>query len=155
MKTYHVLVAIAAVVLAVVSSAQEHEKRISRSDLPAAVKKTVAAQTQGATARGFNEETENGKTYYEVQLTVNGHSKDILIDPTGAVVEVEEQVDLASLPAEVQIGLQAKAGSGKLSKVESITKHDKIVAYEAKVVSNGKRSEIQVGPDGKGLHHEE
>jgi len=55
----------------------------------------------------------------------------------------------------VQSGLQEKAGKGKLGKVESITKHDKLVAYEAKVTTNGKKSEIQVGPDGKPLDHEE
>jgi hypothetical protein len=149
------LAAIAATLCAIPSPAQEHEKRINRSDLPPAVEKTVAAQTQGATIRGFNQEKENGQTYYEAELTVNGHSKDILIDSTGAVAEVEEQVDFASLPAAVQSGLQAKAGTGKLGKVESITKHDKLVAYEAKVVTNGKRSEIQVGADGKPLAHEE
>jgi hypothetical protein len=146
---------IAATLCAISSPAEEHEKKINRSDLPAAVERTVAAQTQGATIRGFNEEKENGKTYYEAELTVNGHSKDILIDPAGAIVEIEEQVVLTSLPAAVQSGLQAKAGSGKLGKVESITKRDKIVAYEAKVTTNGKRSEIQVGPDGKPLDHEE
>jgi len=146
---------IAATLCAISSPAEEHEKKINRSDLPAAVEKTVAAQTQGATIRGCNEEKENGKTYYEAELTVNGHSKDILIDPAGAIVEIEEQVVLTSLPAAVQSGLQAKAGSGKLGKVESITKRDKIVAYEAKVTTNGKRSEIQVGPDGKPLDHEE
>jgi hypothetical protein len=146
---------IAATLCALPSPAQEHEKKINRSDLPPAVEKTVAAQTQGATIRGFNEEKENGQTYYEAELTVNGHSKDILIDPTGAVAEVEEQVEFASLPAAVQSGLQAKAGTGKLGKVESITKHDKLVAYEAKVMTNGKRSEVQVGPDGKPLAHEE
>lgn len=149
------LTIVAAALCAIPSPAEEHEKKINRSELPAAVEKTVAAQTQGATIRGFNEEKENGKTYYEAELTVNGHSKDILIDSAGAVVEIEEQVDLASLPAAVQSGLQAKAGSGKLGKVESITKHDKVVAYEAKVISNGKRTEIQVGPDGKPLDHEE
>ena len=149
------LTLIATALCVVPSTAEEHEKKINRSDLPPAVEKTVAAQTQGASIRGFNEEKENGKTYYEAELTVNGHSKDILIDPSGAVVEVEEQVDLASLSAAVQSGLQAKAGSGKLGKVESISKHDKIVAYEAKVMTNGKRSEIQVGPDGKPLDHEE
>jgi hypothetical protein len=149
------LTVIAATLCTVPLSAEEHEKKINRSDLPPAVEKTVAAQTQGATIRGFNEEKENGKTYFEAELTVNGHSKDILIDPTGAIVEVEEQVEFASLPAAVQSGLQAKAGSGKLGKVESITKHDKLVAYEAKVMTNGKRSEVQVGPDGKPLDHEE
>jgi len=149
------LTVLAASLCSLPSHAEEHEKKISRADLPPAVEKTVVAQTQGATIRGFNEEKENGKTYYEVELTVNGHSKDVLIDQTGSVEEVEEQVDFASLPADVQSGLKAKAGSGKLGKVESITKHDKLVAYEAKVATNGKRSEIQVGPDGKPLDHEE
>jgi hypothetical protein len=149
------LAVIAATLCAIPSIAQEHEKKINRSDLPPAVEKTVATQTQGATIRGFNQEEENGQTFYEAELTVNGHSKNILIDPTGAIAEVEEQIDFASLPAAVQSGLQAKAGTGKLGKVESITKHDKLVAYEAKVVTNGKRSEVQVGPDGKPLAHEE
>ncbi len=149
------LTVIAASLCAVPLPAQEHEKKLNRSDLPAAVEKTVAANTQGATIRGFNEEKENGKTYYEAELTVNGHSKDLLIDPTGAVVEIEEQVEFGSLPAAVQSGLQTKAGSGRVGKVESITKHDKLVAYEAKVMTGGKRSEVQVGPDGKPLDHEE
>jgi hypothetical protein len=51
--------------------------------------------------------------------------------------------------------LQAKAGKGKITKVESLTKKDKLVAYEAQVVTNGKKSEVQVGPDGKPLDHEE
>jgi hypothetical protein len=157
MRTPHTfaLAVIAATLCAIPSPAQEREKKINRSDLPPAVEKPVAAQTQGATIRGFNEEKENGQTYYEAELTVNGHSKDILIDPSGAIAEVEEQVNFASLPAPVQSGLQAKAGTGKLGKVESITKHDKLVAYEAKVVTNGKRSEVQVGPEGKPLAHEE
>ena len=73
----------------------------------------------------------------------------------GSIVEVEEQVALDSLSAEVKAGLQAKAGKGKITKVESLTKKDKLVAYEAKVETNGKKTEIQVGPDGKPLDHEE
>jgi hypothetical protein len=141
--------------LAAFSAAQEQEKQIKRSDLPAAVQKAVDAQAQGATVKGFSQEKENGKTYYEAELSVNGHSKDVLMDPTGAVVEVEEEVALDSLPAAVKDGLQAKAGKGKLVRVESITKHDKLVAYEAKVHTNGQKSEVQVGPDGKPLDHEE
>jgi hypothetical protein len=146
---------VATTLCALPSTAQEHEKKINRSNLPPAVEKTVAAQAQGATIRGFNQEKEDGKTFYEAELTVNGHSKDILIDPTGAIAEIEEQVDPASLPPAVQSGLQAKAGSGKLGEVVSITKHDKLVAYEAKVTTSGKHSEVQVGPDGKALDHEE
>jgi uncharacterized membrane protein YkoI len=136
-------------------SAFTQEKKIQRSDLPAAVEKTVVTQSRGAIIRDFSEEKENGQTFYETELVVNGHSKDVLMDANGVVVEVEEQVALDSLPTVVRDGLQAKAVKGKLIKVESITKHDKLVAYEAKVVTDGKKSEVQVGPDGKPLDHEE
>jgi uncharacterized membrane protein YkoI len=144
---------IAAMSLATTVVAQE--KKIQRADLPSAVEKTVAARTQGATIKGFSQEKENGQTLYEAETTVNGHSKDITIDANGALVEIEEQVALDSLPSTVKAGLQAKAGEGKIVKVESLTKHDKLVAYEAKVQTAGKKTEIQVGPDGKPLDHEE
>jgi hypothetical protein len=146
---------VAASMIAGAAAAQEHEKKIKRSDLPAAVEKTVAAQSAGGTIKGFNEEKENGQTFYEAEMTLNGHSKDVLIDMNGTVVEIEEEVAWDSLSAEVKAGLQAKAGKGKLGKVESLTKKGKLVAYEAKVISDGKKSEVQVGPDGKPLDHEE
>jgi uncharacterized membrane protein YkoI len=136
-------------------SAIAQEKKIKRSELPAAVEKTVAEVSKGATVQGFNEEKENGKTTYEVEMVVNGHSKDVQIDVSGAVIEVEEQVSMDALPTEIKAGLQAKAGKGKIMKVESIRKKDKLVAYEAQIVTDGKKSEIQVGPDGKPLDHEE
>jgi uncharacterized membrane protein YkoI len=154
MKTnYLAALAVGGLLFAGIATAQE--KKIKRSELPPAVEKTVAAQSAGATIRGFSTEVENGQTLYEVELTVNGHSKDISMAADGSIVEVEEQVALDSLPAEVKAGLQAKAGKGKILKVESITKKNKLVAYEAKVDTDGKKSEVQVGPDGKPLDHEE
>src|SRR5216683_4878847 len=151
----NLLVALAASGLLLAGTASAQEKKIKRSDLPAAVEKTVAAQSAGAAVRGFSQEKEKGQVYYEAEMIVNGHSKDVLIDASGAVVEVEEEVALDALPAPVKAGLQSKAGSGKILKIESITKHAKLVAYEAKLITNGKKSEIQVGPDGKPLDHEE
>jgi hypothetical protein len=143
------------ILTALVFSQEQDEKKIQRSSLPPAVEHTVAAQSKGATIRGFSEEKENGGTYYEAEMSVSGHSKDVLMNKDGEVVEVEEQVAFDSLPAEVQQGLHHRAGSGKITKVESLTKHSKLVAYEAKVQAAGKRKEIQVGPDGKPLAHEE
>jgi hypothetical protein len=153
MKNY--LVAFAAGTLLLAGSSSAQEKKINRSDLPPAVEKAVAAQSSGATIRGFSTEKEKGQTLYEVEMTVNGHSKDISMMTDGSIVEVEEQVALDSLSPEVKAGLQAKAGKGKILKVESLTKKDKLVAYEARVETNGKKSEVQVGPDGKPLDHEE
>ena len=128
---------------------------VKMKDLPAAVQKTVLEQTKGVELRGLAKEVENGQTFYEAETRVNGHSKDILIDTSGAVVEVEEQVTLSALPEAVRAGLRTGAGSGKITKVESITKRGQLVAYEAQVTTHGKRSEIQVGPDGKPLAHEQ
>jgi len=133
---------------------QEQERKVTRRDLPAAVAKTVDAQSHGATIRGYSEEKENGQTLYEVELRVNGHTRDVLIDANGAVVEVEEEVDLAALPAAVRDALNAGAGSGKIGVVESVTKGGQIVAYEAHVTTNGKKSEVKVGPDGTPLQGE-
>lgn len=132
------------------------ERKIKRSDLPPAVEKTATEVSKGATVRGYSKETENGKTTYEVEMMVKGHTKDVEVDANGAILEVEEQVEMASLPADVKAGLTAKAAGDRILKVESLTKNGKLVAYEAKVQSAaGKRSEIQVGPDGKPLDHEE
>ena len=155
MSIFRVFTLVTVSTLLLATMAVTQEKKIKRSDLPPAVEKTVAAESKGATIRGFAQEMEDGQLHYEAELMVNGHSKDVAMDATGAIVEVEEQVAIDSLPAAVKDGLQAKAGKGKLLKVESIVKHDKLVAYEAQVVTDGKRSEVQVGPDGKPLDHEE
>jgi uncharacterized membrane protein YkoI len=154
MKTTHkICLLVVSVMLAGSTFAQE--KKIKRSDLFPAVEKSVVEQSKGATIRGFNEEKENGQTTYEVEMVVNGHSKDVQMDANGVVMEVEEEVSMESLSPEIKAGLQAKAGKGKMTKVESITKKGKLVAYEAKVMTDGKKSEVQVGPDGKPLDHEE
>ena len=146
---------ISAVAVLIATSAVAQEQKIKRSDLPPAVEKTVAAQSSGATVKGFSKEIEKGQTYYEAEMIVKGHTKDILIDATGTIMEVEEQVAMEALPSAVRAGLQTKAGQGKLVKVESITKKDNLVAYEAQVRTGSKKSEVHVGPDGKPLDHEE
>jgi hypothetical protein len=155
MSTSRVFTLLTFITLLVSVMAAAQEKKIKRSDLPPTVEKTVAAQSNGATIRGFSQETEDGQLRYEAELIVNGHSKDVAMDAAGAIVEVEEQVAIDSLPPAVKEGLQAKAGKGKLLEIESIVKHDKLVAYEAQVMTNGKKFEVQVGPDGKPLDHEE
>ena len=131
------------------------ERKIKREQLPPAVEKTVAKESEGATVKGFATEVEHGVKLYEASLTVNGHSKDILIDKNGNIVEVEEAVSMDSLPAAVQAALKKAAGSGTIQVIESLTKNGNVVAYEAQVKRGKKRSEIQVGPNGEKLKHEE
>lgn len=146
---------ISGLVLSVAVAAGAQEKRISRSELPAAVAATVDRETKGATIKGFTTEREHGRTTYEVETVANGRTRDIEIAQDGRVNEIEEEVDMASLPASVQQALSAKAAGGKITKVESLTRGGKLVAYEATMVRNGRHGEFQVGPTGGALTHEE
>jgi uncharacterized membrane protein YkoI len=130
-------------------SAAVQERRIQRSELPPAVERAVAEQSAGATIKGFTKETEHGQTFYEVEMIVDGRTKDISMDEKGFVQEVEEEVQFDALPANVKAGLSKKAGTGKVVKVESLKKKGKLVAYEAQVIRDGKRMEVQVDSNGQ------
>ena len=90
--------------------AQDSERRVKMKDLPQAVQQTVREQSRGATIKGFSKEIEHGQTFYEVEMKVNGHGEDILIDPNGAVVEIEEEVALASLAPDVRVTIEQLTG---------------------------------------------
>lgn len=97
--------------------------------------------------RGLSREVERGKTYYEAETTVNGKSRDILMDASGAIVEVEEAMAFESLPEAAQKALRTKAGSGKILRVESVTRGS-TVSCEAVIEKNGKKPEVAVNADG-------
>jgi uncharacterized membrane protein YkoI len=143
--------AVVAVLVTVTGLGVAHERRISESSLPAAVKAAAARQSFNARVLGYATETEHGKKLYEVSMVKAGKTKDVTMDERGTVIEVEEQVSIEELPSPVREALQAKVGNGKISKVESLQKQDKVVAYEAQVVRWGKRAEVQVGPNGEAL----
>ena len=58
-KSTSTILLVAGLLFAVSAAAQE--KKIKRSDLPPAVEKTVAAQSAGATVKGFSKESEKGQ----------------------------------------------------------------------------------------------
>jgi hypothetical protein len=136
--------AAAALLLVPVLSA---DTKVKLADLPAAVQAAVKEQTKTATLVGLVKETENGKTTWEAETTVNGKSRDVSFDKTGAIVAVEQEVDLDSIPAAAKTAIQKKVGAGTLKKVESVTE-GKTTSYEATIVKAGKSSEVGVNADG-------
>ena len=86
------------------------KKHTQTTDLPPAVQKAAGEQSEGANVRGYSNETEDGKLEYGVELTVN-------------VFEVEEEVALETLPANVKASLkkrQAKARSQRWNQSPSM-----------------------------------
>jgi uncharacterized membrane protein YkoI len=122
------------------------DKKIQMKDLPQPVQKAVQQEeAKGAKIVGLASEVEAGKTMYEVETTVNGHTRDLLFDASGKLVETEEETPISEVPGAVKAALEAR---GKVLKVETLTKGS-IVTYEAQVEKNGKKSEVEVDANGK------
>jgi uncharacterized membrane protein YkoI len=128
---------------------KEESGKLQVKDLPQAVQKTVQEQTKGATIVGISSEKEGGKTVYEIETKANGHSRDMLIDSTGKLTELEEQVEIDSLPPAVQAEVRKSLGQAKLDRIESVTRSGVFAGYDAVVERGGKKVEVSMGPDGK------
>jgi CRISPR/Cas system CSM-associated protein Csm3 (group 7 of RAMP superfamily) len=124
------------------------ESKVKMENLPPAVQKTVKEQTQRAKLIGLSKEKEGGQTVYELETTVNGRSRDLMIDSAGTILSVEDEVALDSVPEPARKAIQQKAGAGKIIKVETVTKGSE-VSYEAAYTSkSGKKAEYGVNADG-------
>ena len=84
-------------------------------------------------------------------MTINGHAKDMIIDPSGAILLVEEDITLDSLTPAVRAEVEKNIGQAKLLRLESVTKGGALTGYEATISKAGKRSGIELGLDGKPL----
>lgn len=125
---------------------------IKFSELPEIVQKTMTKETQATGAKIKNTliELEDGKKYFECEsILANGKTRDFLVDPQGKVYEVEDEVEEEEIPAAVKnVVDKAAAGGGKITKLEAVKHDGKIIGYEATVVKNGKKTGLELNPDG-------
>ena len=132
---------------AFIASAVFAETKITMQELPPAVQAAVKELTKNVTVVGMSTEMEKGQRVYEIETKVNGLSRDLLLDKTGAVIETEEEVALDSIPAGAKDAIQKKAAGGEIKKVELLTRGG-VVSYEAEVRKKGKNFEVGVNADG-------
>jgi uncharacterized membrane protein YkoI len=133
---------------ALMAGAMLAESTLKLGDLPAAAQTTIKEQTKNATITNISKETEKGKTLYEVESTVNGKSRDLMVDPAGKLISVEEETTLESIPAAAREAIQKKVAGAKIKKVEILTQGS-AVSYEAAYTGkNGKTVEVGVNADG-------
>jgi uncharacterized membrane protein YkoI len=126
---------------------------VVRDSLPQPVAKTVDAQGAGQFVRSTRVD-HDGLTEYEAEFDVSGKSKEILTDSAGKLERIEEVVAIAAVPAQAEAEIEKDVGKNKLLKIEAITETGKPTVYEAQFEADGKKSEIQIGSDGKVLGRE-
>jgi hypothetical protein len=127
-----------------------NEEKLTLKNLPSAVQATIQRETRDSKIIGISREADNGKTLYEIETMAKGRSKDMLIDDKGNLTEIEEEIALASLPANIQTEVKKSIGKARLVKLEAVCNGAKVQhSYAALLDKAGKRSEISMGLDGK------
>jgi uncharacterized membrane protein YkoI len=124
------------------------ETKVPIEQLPPAVQTAIKGQTAGATVLGASKEREHGRMTYEVETKRDGKGRDLTFDERGSLLEVEQEVDLDSIPAPAREAIQKKVAGGTVKKVESVTQGS-TTSYEADVkAKDGKTREVAVNADG-------
>ena len=130
-------------------SAFAAESKLELKDLPPAVQKTVEQESRGAVLGKIVKEREDGVTQYEIETMRNGKHRDFNVDTAGVLLEVEEEIDLDTIPGAARAAILKQIGEGKPGMVELLTKKSGATSYEAAWTGkDGKKQEFQVKPDG-------
>ena len=134
--------------LLVASGLSVADAKMSFSDLPGRVQTAAKEQLHSAQIVGASSEKEDGRTTYEVETMLNGKSRNLSFDGEGRLLEVEQQIDLDSIPAAAKAALERRSAGGSIRNVESVTAGGS-VSYEASVMTkSSKHTEIAVNADG-------
>jgi hypothetical protein len=124
-------------------------KSLQVKDLPAAVQKTVQDTLKGAAIKNISKEVEKGVTQFEIETMLDGKHRDFNVDAAGKLLVVEEEVDIAGIPAAAKAAIEKKVAGGKLGMVETVSRGDGVTLYEAAYTSKaGKKGAILVKADG-------
>jgi|SRR5215471_10660867 len=123
-------------------------RKLELKDLPPAVQTTIQSEAKGADIKNISKETEHGVAQYEVETMLNGKHRDFNVDTKGALLVVEEETTIDSIPAPAKATIVKTVAGGKLGTVE-IFKRGGEAMYEAAYTSrDGKKHEVLVKADG-------
>jgi hypothetical protein len=135
--------------------ARADEEKVPLDKVPKAVLDAVKAKFPKAKLVGASTEKEDGKTVYEVAIKDGDTNIDVTVTPEGKITTVEKEITLKDVPKAVADALEAKYPKATVSKVEEISKDDKITEYEFLITTADKKKlEVSFDPKGKFLEEE-
>ena len=125
------------------------DKKITKSQIPAAVKKAFEGQYPHAKLKGQSIESENKGKYYEIESVEGTINRDLLYTPDGKVYEMEESMDPGTLTDVIKSTLSKEYPKGKIVKAERVTTQDTLVTYEIHIKDGKKIKEVTFDAAGK------
>ena len=122
--------------------------RIQFAEAPAPVQASVTTLLAGLPLRNLLRETDEGETVFELEWDAGlGRSAKITLD--GTVVELESEIDPATLPAAVTAAIAAKYPLGEITEAETLDLPGEPQAFEVEVVNRRQIRELVVTPAGE------
>jgi hypothetical protein len=126
---------------------QEAAKAGTKVQLPAPVAAAFKKAYPDAVINASSKETEDGKTVYEIESVDKGLNRDLVYAADGTVLECEEQVKEADIPAPVIAALKQLYPKATITKAERTTK-GQALQYDL-ALKGAPRPEVSFLPDGK------
>jgi uncharacterized membrane protein YkoI len=123
-------------------------KKLELRDLPPAAQKTIQDESKGSEIKNISKETEHGVAQYEVEAVLNGKHRDFNVDTKGALLSVEEEAAIDSIPPAARAAILKKVADGKLGMVELFKRGGETMYEAAYTGKNGKKHEVLVKADG-------
>ena len=134
------------------------DEELGVKDLPKAVVAAVKARYPQGEIEEVEQETEDGKTVYEVEVEIesDGHETELTLSltPEGKILEIEKEIAAKDLPKAVAEALAAKYPKASYQRIEEVVKvendKDKLDSYEVLVLTADKKKlATSVTPNGK------
>lgn len=130
---------------------QEVERQVTEAEVPAAALAALKKMAAGAEIYEFAEEIEHGSTFYEGSWkSPAGANVDVIVTPTGDLVEIEEQIGADQVPAAALKAARKAAGKETEISFEKKT----MFLYEIKFQKGDSGYELLLSPDGRRIEEE-
>lgn len=126
----------------------EIEYHTTAEHLPAAVRAAAEREIPGGTILSCEKEYHGGKTYWEVEKSVDGLKREIMFRSDGSVLSTEFEIALASAPRSVLDAAQRAVPGGELTSVEEVREGER-VAFHVKLRKDGIRYKLIFTPAGE------
>ena len=111
------------------SIAYAKERKLSREMVPVEVLNSFQKSYPKGVVRGYEEEIEHGKTFFEIESMEGETRRDLLFSPSGEIVEIEEVVPKTEIPESIQQVIGTQFPQAEIRRVEKTTRHGR-TSYE-------------------------
>jgi len=124
------------------------EQKFSKKKIPAAVLSAFQSKYPNAKIKGQSVETEKGIKYYEIESVDGKINRNLLYTSDGKIKEIEESMDIKTLPAELKSTLDKEFPKGKILTAEKVTS-DTVITYEFQIKDGKKTKGVTLNSSGK------